>query len=78
MKYENEAELRIESDHAEIICRAIGVEGKRSIPRTEVMVECNGNLMILKIMASDINALRAAINSYMRWINLAIDIMEMV
>ncbi|MEM4934835.1 MAG: KEOPS complex subunit Pcc1, partial [Thermoplasmata archaeon] len=61
-----------------IICNALSVEGKRNIPRTNVDILCEGNNVEIIIRAMDFNALRAAINSYMRWINLTMEILEMV
>ncbi|MBD6956002.1 MAG: KEOPS complex subunit Pcc1 [Thermoplasmata archaeon] len=74
----SDAEIRIDTPNAGIICKSIGVEGKRSIPRTEVNIDCSDDNLTIRISASDINALRAAINSYMRWINLVMELLEMV
>lgn len=72
------AELEIEDPNAEILYNALRVEGERNIPRTSIKMEHSKNVLKIFIYASDINALRAAINSYMRWINLSMKIMELV
>ncbi|MEL9999634.1 MAG: KEOPS complex subunit Pcc1 [Thermoplasmata archaeon] len=78
MMLENEARIRLEIEDSNIICNALSVEGKRNIPRTNVDILCEGNNVEIIIRAMDFNALRAAINSYMRWINLTMEILEMV
>ncbi|NPA75188.1 MAG: hypothetical protein GXO25_03795 [Euryarchaeota archaeon] len=57
--------------------RALSVEGEREIPRTQITMSINEGFEI-KIRASDLHALRAALNSYMRWLSLALDIEEVI
>ena len=72
-------ELRVSlpPDMSERICKALNVESNREIPRTKVDI-INENGVILRISATDTHALRAAVNSYMRWLNLALDIEEVI
>jgi tRNA threonylcarbamoyladenosine modification (KEOPS) complex Pcc1 subunit len=49
------------------------VKKGRKIPRTEVNLEEDENSINLEIIAQDINALRAAMNSYLRWMKVSID-----
>lgn len=72
------AEIRIEHENPDLIYNALRVEGERNIPRTSVRLELGQKYLKIFIDATDINALRAAINSYMRWINLCMRILEMV
>ncbi len=67
----------IELPGSEEIYKALKVEAGREIPRTKVNIVANENLEII-IDANDSHALRAALNSYLRWIELAYDIMEVI
>ncbi|ADD08933.1 KEOPS complex subunit Pcc1 [Candidatus Aciduliprofundum boonei] len=67
----------IELPGSEEIYKALNVEAGREIPRTKVNIVSNENLEII-IDADDSHALRAALNSYLRWIELAYDIMEVI
>lgn len=59
------------------IYEALRVEAGREIPRTKVNIEKNEEI-IIEIIAEDTHALRAAINSYLRWIELSYNIMEVI
>jgi len=59
------------------IYEALRVEADREIPRTKVNIEKNEEI-IIEIIAEDTHALRAAINSYLRWIELSYNIMEVI
>jgi len=61
-------------DIANIIAEAITPEIKHRIPKTKVDISISGKKLFLDINAKDISSLRAAINSYLRWINIAIDV----
>ncbi len=78
MNYCNEAKISLDVKDPEVLCNSLSVEGKRNIPRTEVEINCSEGGIEIAIKATDFNALRAAISSYMRWINLAMEILEMV
>ncbi len=67
----------IELPNSEEVYRAIKVEAGREIPRTKVDVALNAKLRII-IDAKDTHALRAALNSYLRWIDLAYNVMEVI
>jgi len=55
----------------EIVLKALKPETKSSpTPRSKVWVERRGNSLILRFEARDTVALRAAMNSYLRWISL--------
>jgi tRNA threonylcarbamoyladenosine modification (KEOPS) complex Pcc1 subunit len=58
-------------EEAEIIAEALEPEIKNKIPKTDVEVTLSNNTFTLKINAKDISSLRAACNSYLRWINIA-------
>jgi len=44
--------------------------------RSKVFVKINGKTLTLRVEATDTTALRAALNSYLRWIRLAVEILE--
>ena len=74
----NIADIDIICDDAGIIKRVLDIESERDIPRTKVLLEAKENTLKVHIEARDINALRAAITSYMRWIGLSMNVMEMI
>ena len=61
----------------EELYRALRVEAGREIPRTEADVRMDDEL-VLEIRATDTHALRAALNSYLGWIQLAYDVVEVI
>ena len=67
----SKAELTVRTEHAEVIAGSLSPELGEKIPRTAVSVERHGNEVLVKIEADDQNALRAALNSYIRWMNVA-------
>jgi tRNA threonylcarbamoyladenosine modification (KEOPS) complex Pcc1 subunit len=64
--------INIESKiEAEIIVESISPEIKKKIPNTKVNIYSNGNKIFLDIASKNISSLRAACNSYLRWIKTA-------
>jgi len=58
----------------EIVLGALQPETKTPASfRSRVKVESVGTTLTLSFEASDISALRAAVNSYLRWVNLVND-----
>ncbi len=57
---------------------ALRVEAGREIPRTIVKINKHGDKTQIEIKAKDLHALRAALNSYLRWINLGMEIDEVI
>jgi len=74
----NIADIDIICEDAGIIKSVLDIESERDIPRTKVHLEAKENTLKVHIEARDINALRAAITSYMRWIGLSMNVMEMI
>ncbi len=64
-------ELTVMTEHAEVVAGALSPELAERIPRTKVSVERRGGEVVIRIEAEDHNALRAALNSYIRWTNVA-------
>ena len=65
------AELSLETSHARIVSGALSPEMTERIPKTKVMVESDDRHVLVKIEADDHNSLRAALNSYIRWMSVA-------
>jgi len=65
-------------DEAKIVAESLDPEIKHKIPKTNVEVILNGKSFSLKIEAKDISSLRAACNSYLRWINTALSVKKTV
>ena len=71
MTLTSKAELTVRSANSKVILGSLSPELGEMIPRTKVEIESNGNEIKVKIEADDHNALRAALNSYIRWMNVA-------
>lgn len=72
--------VRLASEkHAETVFSALKPE-TRSAPskRSRVHLNRENNSLLLRFEAKDTTALRAAINSYLRWINLTVSLLEFV
>ena len=66
------------SDEAKIIADSLDPEIKNEIPKTKIDVTLSGKTFYIKIEANDISTLRAACNSYLRWINTALNVKKIV
>jgi len=62
------------SADAEILLESLKPEIKHKIPKTDVSINIDKEKLILEINANDITSLRAACNSYLRWLKIAFDI----
>ena len=69
--------LSISGPGAQTVFGAISPEAGREIPRTKVHADLDGERRVLRIEARDLPALRAALNSYLRWIKIAEDMNRM-
>lgn len=65
------AEIVLSGENAELVEKVLSPESGREIPRTKVSIENRGEKTILVIETEDTSALRAALNSYIRWGALA-------
>jgi tRNA threonylcarbamoyladenosine modification (KEOPS) complex Pcc1 subunit len=65
-------------DEASIIADALNPEIKQKIPKTNVKVNLSGKTFSIHLEAKDISSLRAACNSYLRWINTALNVKKTV
>jgi tRNA threonylcarbamoyladenosine modification (KEOPS) complex Pcc1 subunit len=65
-------------DEARIIAESLDPEIKHKIPKTNVKVNLSETTFSLEIEAKDISSLRAACNSYLRWINTAQNVQKTI
>lgn len=63
-------------ENLEDVARVLAVEGGRDVPRSRVSVGIEGEALVLRVEARDTPALRAALNSYLRWAALAQEVTE--
>ena len=66
------------SSEAALIAASLSPEIKQKIPKTNVELSCSDNLLSLNIESKDVSSLRAACNSYLRWIATAINVKKLV
>ena len=71
MTLTSRAELTVRTDRPDVVAGALSPELTERIPRTSVSVERRDDAVMVRIEADDQNALRAALNSYIRWTNVA-------
>ncbi|NLK25462.1 MAG: hypothetical protein GX307_02670 [Euryarchaeota archaeon] len=64
--------------HASAVMAALSPEVGREIPRTRVRLTKVKEGIVLEVEASDLGALRAALNSYLRWMEVSEEIGKMV
>ncbi len=72
------AEIVLSGDEANLIQKVLAPESGREIPRTKASIQVEGDKTLLRIEAEDTSALRAALNSFVRWGVLATAIGEEV
>lgn len=63
---------------ARIIFEALKPEVKHKIPRVTANVAQRGKTISLKLQAIDTSAMRAACNSYLRWIQTAMEVEQSI
>ncbi len=71
------AEIILDMDSysdARIIIDSISPEIKNKIPNTTIKLNISNNKILLNINSKNLSSLRAACNSYLRWINTAINV----
>ena len=58
---------------ADVVRASLSPEAGREIPRSRVTVRGEGEVAQVVVDADDVAALRAALNSYLRWTQVALD-----
>ena len=65
------------SDPGEL-AQAMEAEGRSEMSKTSMSMEVRDNSLKIKIEAEDVSSLRAALNSYLRWLRIAIDTNDVI
>ncbi len=65
------ATITLEGSDAPLVYEALRPETGRDIPKARVAMHATRNRLTLTIDAEDTSALRAAVNSYLRWADVA-------
>lgn len=63
---------------AELVAESLSPEVKHKIPKANIEISLSKNALFLKIESDDVSTLRAACNSYLRWVNTAINVNQLV
>ena len=71
MNLTSRAELTIRTRNAGVVLGALSPEMAERVPRTRVQVEAGEGEVTIKVEAEDLASLRAALNSYIRWADVA-------
>lgn len=70
------ATITLEGGSADVIRKALAPEAGRDVPKVRTDVRGRGRLVSIVFEAQDTSALRAAVNSYLRWADLAAGVHE--
>jgi len=62
------------TEEARVVTKSLNPEIKNKIPNTNVTISTLEKTFYLDIRAKNVNSMRAACNSYLRWINTALDV----
>jgi KEOPS complex subunit Pcc1 len=63
----------------EIVFKALKPEvDKPATMRSRAKLEKEDNFLVLKVEANDTVALRAALNAYLRWVNSALNVLDVL
>lgn len=74
-----DVEIEVPEELANILLLSLQPEVERpSSVRSSVSIKAMGRILNLRIRASDISALRAALNSYLHWADAILDVLERV
>jgi len=66
------------SSEAALIAKSLSPEIQQKIPKTTVKITLSNNTLLLDIWSNDVSSLRAACNSYLRWINTALSVKQLI
>ncbi len=65
------ATITLEGPEASVVRQALSPEAGRDVPGARVAIAGTGRQVTITIDADDTGALRAAVNSYLRWSDVA-------
>ena len=68
------AVLRVDGPFSEAVADSVGPEAGREIPRTAARVSRRRSETVIEVTASDVSAMRAALNSYLECIKVIEDV----
>ena len=66
------------SSEAALIAKSLSPEIQQKIPKTNVNITLSDETLILDIQSNDMSSLRAACNSYLRWIDTALSVKHLI
>ena len=80
MKAKAAVRLRLASEkHLTTLLDALAPEANRPVTaRAKAVLKRESNFLVLKVEAKDTVALRAALNAYLRWIDSAVKVLEVI
>lgn len=76
-KFISSFEFQLPEGRVQDICRSLEPELEKGGDRTQVELVAEGNVLKVNITSKDITGLRAAMNSYLRWIECSINVYEL-
>ena len=72
-----EVVLKMPAEAAKVCCRSVGIETKsEALSRSSIELSSRGDRLTLLIKAQDLSAMRAALNTYLRWISMCAGLTE--
>jgi len=72
--YPVRAEIQLDAGGSvQAVLDALSPEAGREVPRANAVIRAEGGTVLIDVEAEDAGALRAALNSYLRWASLAMD-----
>ncbi|MFA5103256.1 MAG: KEOPS complex subunit Pcc1 [Candidatus Thermoplasmatota archaeon] len=63
---------------ASVIAQSLSPEIQHKIPKSSILFSVDGKKLAMTIESEDISSLRAACNSYLRWIQTALSVKQLV
>lgn len=65
-------------DEARVVVESLKPEITHKIPKTSATISLSDKTLDMEIEAKDVSSLRAACNSYLRWINTALNVKKAI
>ena len=65
-------------NEAKLILKSISPEIKQKIQKTNVTFKVKNTQLYLTIESDDVSSLRAACNSYLRWVNTVLEVKNVI
>lgn len=72
-----EVSINIPSKKADVCCKAVDIETRgEMLRRSTVLLDHGNDSLLLKMQAEDLTALRASMNTYLRWIEMCLNLID--